>query len=167
MEIERTQPIVFSEDALPSIFHQTPGQFIYFLERDGNKFLHFYWEQVGKKFAKTDRVDPYGLNHMIRRPQKDVVVAMVIMPLPRIIGEAYHEAFIFRPRRITTIIHITDITTVFILLRDSMDLDSPRTRIIERTKKGLSIDRGSGPSPSIEEFYRGAIDVIKDSSGNI
>lgn len=167
MPANRSHPIVFSEDALPSVFHQTPVQFIYYLERDGTKFLHFYWQHVAKNYPETDRIDPYGLNYVINRPQKDVTFAIVIMPAPQNIGEPYLEAFVYRPRRVTPILRINDMTAVFMLVKDSDLSDFPKTRIIERTRKGETIDRGEGPLPRVEEFYRVVIDLLKDSRGNL
>ena len=163
----RSHPVVFFEDALPSVFHQSPVQFLYYLERDGNKFLNFYWEQVAKNFAESDRVDPYGLNYVIRLPQKDVTIAMVIMPAPQNNGEAHLEAFVYRPRRVTPILRINDMTGVFALVKAPDISGNPKTRIIERTRKGESIERGEGPPPTTDEFYRVVIELIKDSSGNL
>ncbi len=167
MMIKRSHQIVFVEDALPSVFHQTPVEFLYYLDRDGNKFLNFYWTQVSKNFSDSDRADPYGLNYVIRTPQKDVSFALVILPTPKEIGEAYFEALVYRPRRVTPILRINDMTTVFALVLASNESGGPKTRIVERTRKGQSIERGEGPPPITDEFFHKVIELLKDSRGNL
>ncbi len=167
MNTERSHQVVFCEDALPSVFHQTPDQFLQYLERDGNKFLKFYWEQVSKSFVESVRADSYGLNYVIRQPQKDVTIAMVMLPAPQKNGEAYLEAFIYRPRRVTPILLINDMTAVFELVKATDSSENAKTMIIERTRKGESIEHGDGPAQTIEAFYRAVIELLKDSRGNL
>jgi hypothetical protein len=167
MNTERSHAVVFCEDALPSVFHNTPDQFLHYLERDGNKFLKFYWDQVAKTYSGSEQADSYGINYVIRQPQKDVTIAMVILPAPQKIGEAYLEAFVYRPRRVTPILLISDMTAVFELVKAMDESGNPKTLIIERTRKGESIEHGDGPAQTIEAFYRNVIELLKDSRGNL
>jgi hypothetical protein len=167
MVIERSYQRVFYETALPSIFHATPEDFLFYLERDGNKFLKFYWEQVGKRHRISDRMDAYGLNYIIRKPKEKVTVALVLLPVPQVTDEAYFEAFVYRPRRLTPVLRISDITTVFAQTLASSAGDKVITKIIERTRKDQTIDHGLGPEPVVEEFYRAVLELIRDSRGNI
>jgi hypothetical protein len=167
MSSRRSHATVFQEDALPSVFHKTPEEFIFYLERDGNKFLRFYWEKVGKSYPEAGRADSYGLNYVIRRPQVSVTIVLVLMPAPRKSGEAYYEAFIYRPKRITPILRINDMTSVFTLTMADPVNDSPKTRIMERTRKGGSLDHGEGSAPIVEDFYNAVVELIRDSRGNL
>jgi hypothetical protein len=163
----RSQQREFYQSALPGLFHATPGDFLYYLERDGNKFLHFYWEQVGKGFSVSDRVDANGLNYTMREPDKGVTIAMVLLPIPRLEGEAYFEAFIYRPHRVTPILRISDRTAVFALTLSHSEGVVPITNIVEFTRKAQTINHGIGPNPAIEDFYQAVIEIIRDSRGNL
>ncbi len=167
MSVERSHQRVFYESALPSVFHATPEDFLFYLERDGNKFLQFYWEQAGKSFSISDRADGYGLNYIIRKPEKAVTVAVVLLPAPQVTDEAYFEVFIYRPRRVTPILRISDMTAVFAQTLISSDGEKPRTNIIECTRKEQIIDHGPGPEPVVEEFYLAVLELIRDSRGNL
>jgi hypothetical protein len=167
MSQERTHQIVYFETALPSVFHQSPEEFLFYLERDGNKFLQFYWEQVGKSFSASGRGDAYGLNYFVRKPDKNVSIVVVLLPSPREAGEAYYEAFVYRPRRITPILRISDMTAVFALTMTSENGEAARTAIVERTRKDQSIEHGAGTQPVVEDFYQAVLGLIRDSRGNI
>lgn len=163
----RSHQRVFVETVLPSVFHATPADFLFYLEKDGNRFLNFYWEQAGKSFSPADRAEGYGLNHIIRKPEKSVTVAMVLLPAPQVDGEAYYEAFIYRPRRVTPILRISDITAVFTLTFVSKSEEKPKTVVIEHTRKEQLIEHGDGPDPEVEKFYLAVLDLIRDSRGNL
>jgi hypothetical protein len=167
MAAERSQQVVFFEDALPSVFHATPGDFLFYLERDGNKFLRFYWDRVGKGFVEPERMEAFGLNYIIRKPQNDTTIAIILMPAPQKIGEAYYEAFIYRPRRVTPILMINDSTSVFALIMTNPIGENDNTTIVERTRKGEAIDHGEGPAPIVEDFYKVVLELIRDSRGNL
>jgi hypothetical protein len=167
MSLERSHQRIFYESALPSIFHATPEDFLFYLDKDGNKFLQFYWEQVGKSLGISDRADGYGLNYIVRKPENAVTVAIVLLPTPQVTEEAYFEAFIYRPRRVTPILRITDMTAVFSHTLVSSNGEKTRTNIIERTRKEQIIDHGPGPEPVVENFYLAVLELICDSRGNL
>jgi hypothetical protein len=167
MSVEHSHQRVFYESALPSIFHATPKDFLFYLDRDGNKFLQFYWEQVGKSLGNSDRADGYGLNYIVRKPEKSVTVAMVLLPAPQVTAEAYFEAFIYRPCRVTPILRISDMTAIFAQTLISSDGKIPRTNIIECTRKEQIINHGPGPEPVVEEFYLAVLELIRDSRGSL
>ena len=167
MDTERSQQIVFFQDVLPSVFHEAPGDFLFYLERDGNKFLRFYWDRAGLNFAEPNRGEAFGLNYIIRTPQNEVTIALVILPVPQADGEAYFEVLIHRPRRVTPILRISDVTTVFALIKMSGDSNNLKTAIIERTRKGETLEHGEGPEPVVESFYQASLELIRDSRGNL
>jgi hypothetical protein len=167
MATEQSQQIVFFEDVLPSVFHEAPGDFLFYLERDGNKFLRFYWDRAGKNFTEPNRAEALGLNYVIHKPQNDVTIALVLMPMPQAVGEAYYEAFIYRPRRVTPILRISDMTSVFALIMVAGENDTHKTAIIERTRKETTLEHGEGPAPVVENFYKASLELIRDSRGNL
>jgi hypothetical protein len=167
MSEERSHQCVFFETALPVVFHQTPEDFLFYLERDGNKFLQFYWEQAGKSISPAERADAYGLNYIVRKPKNNVTIAIVLLPAPQKVGEAYYEVFIYRPLRVTPILRISDVTSVFALTKASDDGEKNKTTIIERTRKEQSIDHGMGTEPVVEDFYLAVLELIRDSRGNL
>ena len=64
----KTQQMIFELEVLPSLFHSTPDQVFYYLERDGTKFLNFYWHEAGEKIDPSLHNEGFGLSYLIRKP---------------------------------------------------------------------------------------------------
>jgi hypothetical protein len=157
---DKTQQMVFVSEVLPSLFHDTPEQFIRLLARDGNKFLRFYWDQAGKQFEESKRVSSFGLNYDLRKPGKNVGVVLITLPKPQVVSEAYFVALIYRPYRVTPILRISDITTVVALEYFLDKQGEPDTLLVEWTRKLMREEISKGPAPLLNEFYKAICDLI-------
>jgi hypothetical protein len=159
--MEKSQQIEFIREALSSLFHHTPVQFLKFLTRDGNVFLRFYWDQVAKNLKQTTNVPPYGLNYEIRNPFRDNEVVLIILPKPQVEGEAYFAALIFRPERVTPFLGISDITKVLTLELKSGEDGYSTTELVEYSRKGFRDVIREGNEPELESFYQIVLDEIR------
>lgn len=154
MTNNRTQQMVFCEDALPALFHHSPRQFLSFLQRDGNKFLHFYWNQVGKNLKIPKLADPFGLNFLIRRPNKEQTIVIILLPVPRVAGEAYLMGLVYRQSGMIPFFRIQQKTRVFALVAEDIETGNGKTKVIERKRNGQLLFMGAGPDPVAEAFYQ-------------
>ena len=111
----KTQQIIFESEVLPSLFHSSPDQVFHYLERDGIKFLNFYWHQAGAKIDSSLRSEAFGLSYVIRRPTNRTTIALISLPEPCKWLEAYFVALIYRPLRIMPFAFISDTTKVVAL----------------------------------------------------
>jgi len=59
----KTHSMIFANEVLPSLFHSTPEAFLAYLQRDGNKFLQFYWHKAGEALPEDQRASSFGLNY--------------------------------------------------------------------------------------------------------
>ncbi len=141
--VEKTHPAEFIYRALPAVFHHSPDSFLQFLTRDGNKFLTFYWMEAGKGFTGFDRASFYGLDHEIRIPDPQTIIALITLPKPKAPGECYYAAFIYRPNR--RLLLVIDTTKVLTLESATGDPAADTPRLVEVDKK---LDR----QPLGEEF---------------
>lgn len=73
----KTHQMIFETEVLPSLFHSTPEKFFHYLERDGDKFLHFYWHAAGEKINLSLHHGTYGLSYVIRRPTNRTTMALI------------------------------------------------------------------------------------------
>ena len=160
--LKQSQQQDFVSKALPDLFHTTPQQFMYLLNRDGTKFLRFYWDEVGKKIPEADRISPFGLNFDIRRPRRSVTIAMITLPKPQQTGEAYYVALIHRPYRVTNFFGVSDTTKVLVLESATDSQGNERPLIVEWTRKMKREPLVTLPEPDREEFYKMVLAAIKE-----
>lgn len=148
-----TQQMEFATKVLPSLFHDTPKDFLRFLNNDGNNFLRFYWELAGKNQQVSERKSPLGLNYDIRKPDSNTTIALVILPKPSLALETYFVALIFRPLRTTMFWGASDKTKVITLDLAINSEGSAFTQLRDWSKdlKGEVIS--NGPEPNLGNFY--------------
>jgi len=160
MGSDKTQQMVFVSEVLPSLFHDTPEQFIRLLARDGTKFLRFYWDEAGKRLEESKRISSFGLNYDLRKPGKNIGVVLVTLPKPQAESEAYFVALIYRPYRVTPILRISDITKV-VALEYVLNPEGETDRLlVEWTRKLTREEISKGPEPVLNEFYTTICDLI-------
>ncbi|MFN7036884.1 MAG: hypothetical protein ACK4SN_11020 [Bellilinea sp.] len=161
MNAEKTQSQIFTDEVLPSLFHNSPGQFLQFLYRDGNKFLSFYWKLAGEKCPSELKRDSFGLNYYFREPASRILITMILLPEPIQDGESYFSALIYRPDR--RILFVADTTKIINLEKYSPSENPTGTLMVEWTRRKVREVIGSGPAPYQEEFYRAVIEQIRES----
>ncbi len=161
MSAEKTQSQIFADEVIPSLFHNSPGQFLQFLYRDGNKFLNFYWKLAGEKCPAGLKRDSFGLNYYFHEPASRTLITMILLPEPIQDGESYFSALIYRPDR--RILFVSDTTKIFNLEKcHSLEI-STGTRMVEWTRRKVREVLGISPAPHQEEFYRAVIEQIQES----
>ena len=158
----KTQQMIYEFEVLPSLFHDSSVQFIKILERDGNKFLQFYWAEAGKKIPKPEHKTSFGLNHEIRRRTRHKTVILVSLPQPAIDGEAYFVALIYRPQRVTPFLFVSDTTKVIALKKVASAQGEPGTFLVEWDRKLQQELLGPGPEARLNDFYNAVLPFIKD-----
>jgi hypothetical protein len=156
-----SQPEAFVSRVVPSLFHSTPDDFIRFLERDGNKFLRFYWEQASHDQQVGGRASALGLNYDIRRPFDQTTVALITLPRPAAGPGTYFIAAIYRPTRRTPFLGIADTTKVVSLEVRQTPEGAAVTTLIDWSRKLAPEALGPGPVPRLDDFYRAVCELIK------
>lgn len=126
-----THSQIFADQILPQVFHGAPGQLWKYLERDGTKFLNFYWDNAGENVPRHLRERPFGLNYVFSEPFPRTFVALITLPEPKVPGEAYFSALVYRPDR--RLLLVTDMTRVFNLELYDTAAGSPATRLVQWT----------------------------------
>ncbi len=160
MTNEKTQSQIFTDEVIPSLFHNSPGQFLQYLYRDGNKFLTFYWKLAGEKCPANLKRDSFGLNFYFREPAARTLVTMILLPQPIVDGESYFSALIYRPDR--RILFVSDTTKVINLERYIIPENPSGTRMVEWTRRKVREILDKNPPPYQEEFFRAVIEQIRE-----
>jgi hypothetical protein len=160
MTHEKTHSMIFTREVLPSLFHSISDLFIQYLSRDGNQFLRFYWDKAGEKFEKSEQASSFGLNYDIREPFNYVTIALITLPKPQVIGEAYFVGLIFRPLRRTPFLGISD-TTKVITLEYAGNTEEDLQTILWEIDRKLARERiCAGPPPQINAFFEAICNLL-------
>jgi hypothetical protein len=157
----KTQQMVFESEVLPSLFHSTPDQVFFYLERDGLKFLNFYWRQAGEKIDSALRSQAFGLSYLIRRPTNRTTIALISFPEPCNESEAYFVALIHRPLRIIPFSFISDTTKVVALEYGGEGPDGAQAMLIEWNRR-LGREKLAASQPfDLEGFYKAVKELLR------
>lgn len=158
---EKTHQQRFVDEAIADLFHSSPEMFIGYLNRDGNRFLRFYWEKVGGNLPAGERNTPYGMDFAIRQPYGQCVVCLITLPAPRADGEAHYVALAFRPWRRLLLGLVQDTTKLLALERTRDEQGCPGTRLVEISRR-LEREIVSRDVPEkLEEFYTAVVRLLK------
>ncbi|MHB0988799.1 MAG: hypothetical protein ACYC3P_09075 [Bellilinea sp.] len=135
-----THSQIFANQVLPQLFHGAPAQLWQYLNRDGTQFLNFYWDAAGEKLHRGARASSFGLNFTVEEPAPRMYAAVITLPEPKIAGEAYYAALIYRPDR--RILLVSDMTRVFTLERTDPAAEGgqPGTRLVQWTTHLVRVD---------------------------
>ena len=152
MPAARTQQEKFVDEVLVDLFHTQAAQFLALLQRDGTRFLRFYWDAAGKKFPAEEKIDSFGLNFFVRRPKPFVTVVLITLPKPRLHGEAYYAALVYRPQR--TLLLVSDTTSVYSLEAVHPEEGEGQTALVEWTHRRQRLKLQTGIQPALEPFFQ-------------
>lgn len=159
MSQSKNQHVTFIYEALPSLFHNQTNDFLHFIRQDGEKFLQFWWEQVGKNVGPENQTPGSGPKFELRELQDKTILILVTMPQPRAAGEAYFAALIYRPRR--GFLLVRKPMTRIIVLEHTLNADGqPRTVLGECISASKYRKIKPGPEPTPEAFYEAVWEML-------
>lgn len=159
---QKTQNMIFATELLPSLFHGSPEQFIYYLDRDGNKFLRFYWDQAGKKGGSEEGASSFGLNYLTRPLPRNAQIILISLPEVSDEFEVYYSALIYRPYRRMPFGGLSDTSKVVALERVYDSQGNPGTRLYDIDRRLRKEIIGPGPEPAKDAFLKVVGDLLED-----
>jgi hypothetical protein len=147
---------------LPALFHDSPEAFLNLLNRDGTRFLYFYWGEAAKKLPEAQRADPFGLNYVIRKPgpRVDFILALITLPQPANPGEAFYSALAYRPWR--RLLLVSDMTAVFNMEMDEPNGETPQTCLVQWTRRDERELIRREVDMVLEEFYGVVLNELRE-----
>ena len=83
MLAKQNQHQMFSYEILPLIFHNESISFFTYLQRDGTKFLKFWWDRAGVNLDESLRGSSEGIDYEIRTIADGREVVLVTLPAPK------------------------------------------------------------------------------------
>lgn len=146
MKPSRSHHYFFAHRLLPKLFHEDAAQFVALLQRDGLRFLEFWWRQAGDRVPQGERLSADGLGYGLRPLDNDWLAALVLMPPPEGMTEAHFIGLLYREN--------PPATRVF-TLEKGMSLNNDTTShtvLCEWTADTVHRNLGGGPAPDQEAF---------------
>lgn len=153
MDKTKSQHYNFVFEALPSLFFSQTNEFIKYLDKDGAKFLKFWWDHVGDKMPEEKRVSSAGLTYEIEDIDEKNRLITVILPSPKNDQEAYFVGMIPKPERRFAMVRLHN-SHMFVLRRDDHVNQPHRTSFGILTPNSIYRERGIGLNPTKQDFKR-------------
>lgn len=158
MARKNSQHHEFVYDAMPGLFHSTPVDFITFLERDGMKFLNFWWDHLGQKKPTELLTSSKGMTYEMRTLEDGTAVILLTMPPPQNDKEAYFLALTYKPEEQKGMIKRKG--TRCFTLEMWRDDQGTYTVVGEVTPRRVHHDLGEGPQPQLDAFFDAVCRVL-------
>ncbi len=162
MKEPRPHHYIFAHRVLPALFLNDPPKFIETISAGQDNFVHWLWKRVGEKEVQnaSDRIAPNGLSCAIMRAEDNATVAIVTLPPPEGMTEAYFVALVYWPQEDAALAPAAR----YITLEHGMQADgSPRTVLCEWTKE-MHANYGNGPEPVLQTFFEAVRALIQKTN---
>ena len=153
MDNRKSQLWNFGLEAIPILFHSSTNSFMKYIEKDGKKFLEFYWNHVGDRLPEEKRTSPAGLAFEVESIDKRTQLVIITLPTPKVDGDPYFLGLVVRPERRFGWVRIPN--SLCYVLKRADDCGQPHlTRFGEMTPRALFRERGIGLAPTKLDFKR-------------
>ncbi len=160
MDKRKTQHYNYTREALPTLFHSQTSGFMTYLERDGLKFLEFWWDHVGKRLDDSLLSRFKDVVYEIHEvPEKKSKVYLVKLPPVQNYGEIHMMAFIKMPDKRMPMVRWPS-TRVVALEHVEYKYSDTGTILAEITPRGRFVPVGKGPKPVLPAFYQAVLNYI-------
>lgn len=153
MEKNKSLPYNFTMEAIPVLFHSQTNNFMKYIEKDGMKFLQFWWNHVGDRLPEEKRITFAGVTFSIEQIDKKTKLVIITMPTPRENEEAYFIGLIAKPERRILWVRIPT-ATAFGLVRDDNCKEQYKTNFGYLTPSGNFRPRVMGLNPTKKDFKK-------------
>ncbi len=157
----RDHHYAFAHRVLPAVFYSDPGKFFEILNTEGS-FLRFLWKQVGSELAEGNRLAADELRYDINYLENGTMIALVTLPSPQGVTEAYFVAIVYRPPARQHKFFEEKALVRFITLEYGAQMDgAPRTVLCEWNAKRMHLNLGDGPEPKAEAFLEAVYALLQ------
>jgi len=161
MDKKKSQHYNFCYDAVPALFHTQTKDFMKYIDRDGIKFLEFWWKHIGDQLPEEKLVSfantAFEIADLNMKPPTRIV--FITLPPPQENGEMYFLALIRKPERKFGWLRLPS-TRILALAKQSKDQVDSGTLLGDLTPRAIFVSQGEGPVPSFGEFKRKVIEMV-------
>jgi hypothetical protein len=155
----------FAHRFLPTMAWQHPSEALVALaSTQAIGYLSSLWRSLGWQLPAYERIEPQGLNCDVRR-YGDFVIAVITLPPPVAIPEAYFTALVFSPAGSMSQDGLQQLALRYLTLEASYDWSNQEERTVlgEWTAQGGHLNYGTGPGPNPQEFLLSVCGLLEES----
>lgn len=160
MDKKKSQHYNFCYDVLPSLFHSQTDEFMKYLERDGLKFIEFWWNHVGAQLPNEQLVSFASTKFEIEERTPKQRIIFITLPPPQHEGEMYFLALVRNPEKRFAWVRLPS-TRILGLVKISKDKYDSGTEIGDLTPRAIYVPQVKGPLPSLGEFKKVVYEMSK------
>jgi hypothetical protein len=160
MDKKKSQHYNFCFEVMPSLFHSQTDDFMTYLQRDGLKFLEFWWNHVGQQLPFEQLVPFSSLKYEIVERTPSTKIIFITLPPPKNEGEMFFMALIRNPEKRFAWVRLPS-TRMIGLVKRSKDKYKSGTELGDLTPRAIFVSIGEGPTPTMQEFKDKIFDLTK------
>jgi hypothetical protein len=155
---KKSQHYLFAYEAIPILFKTQTKMFKEYIDKDGDKFLRFWWDHVGKNVLVEYERPGVGLTHDDRKLEDGTTITLITLPEPEI-SEAFFLALVKPPDN--RFLFWKGMPRVIALERGQRSDGTLKTILGEWTARGNHVIIGPGPEPALDAFYETILKYFK------
>jgi hypothetical protein len=159
MATEKSQHYLFTYKAMPTLFYQQNAEFVFYLGRDGKKFLEFWWDKEGIKFDPAERRSATGLGYEIH-DFKERKLCIIKLPEPRENLECYFLGMLSKPKK-PSIFAWKNLARIIALQRRTKPDGEVTATLIDITPRGRLVDVGAECQPEMKFFRDKLLKILQ------
>lgn len=152
MDKNKSQQYNFAYEALPTLYHSQTNEFVRYIEKDGSKFLKFWWDHVGEQYDDAHKQPSEGLRARLIDLGKKNKLILVTLPTPKVEYDPCLICLIGSPERRFFLVRLP--TTRVFVLELGKNKDTSNTSFYEVTPRLRKLPMGKGPEATAEEFIK-------------
>jgi len=159
MDRAKSQAINFAFEVVPMMFHSQTTDFITYLDRDGLKFLEFWWNYIGEQLNEDQRCSFEGMDYRLVDVENKQTMIIISLPSPHDDGEAYFLVLLAKPEKRFAWVRLPN-TRVLVLIRKDAPESPEGTELGEITPRGNYVRIRKGPAPTLQNVTNIAVDLV-------
>lgn len=160
MDKKRSVHFNYTFETIPVIFHSQTEDFFKYLEKDGLKFLEYWWDHMSIRLDDDKNGGFQGTKFEIREvPEKKSKIVLITLPTPKHFNEVYLMACVRTPLK-RWFVRLSN-TRVFVLEYVPKERSATGTFFGEITPRGrfLRYDEGM-EEPDLDTFYQKVYETV-------
>ena len=160
----KSQHFNFTHEAIPVLFHNNSDNFFKYLEKDGVKFLEFYWKHLTTNLGVEILSSNKGLDYKIVDLEKNIRSVIITLPPPTTVGEAFFLVLVKYPKKVSLL--KVGFTRVFSLENEGVTKDGQvLSGIYELTPRARNVRIKDGANTELQPFFQAVLAILKIKNG--
>lgn len=169
MDQRKSQQYNYTHETIPIMWHSQNQDFLKYIDKDGVKFLRFWWKHLVENMGIKIISDPEGLGFQMKevpdKEGKSVKLVLLSLPKPVNVGEAYYMLLGKFPKKVSFfdmfLVRLPTTRVLALELEGFEEDGTPKTGLYELTVRARNVRLGVGCEPVLDTFYKTGLQKFK------